>query len=80
MDLPSDQAYIGAKVKLLDLNTKEVFEYTLVSEAEADFLENKLSTSSPIGRGLLGHRVNDIVEIEVPSGIIKYRILNISRE
>ncbi len=79
MDIPADQAFIGATIKILDINTQEEFEYILVSEAEADFLENKLSISSPIGKGLLGHRVNDIVKIEVPTGTIKYQLLNISR-
>lgn len=79
MDIPADQAYIGATVKLSDLNTDEKLEYTLVSDAEADFMEKKISVNSPIGRGLLGHRVEDVVDIEVPAGVIRYKIIEISR-
>lgn len=79
MDIPGDQAYIGATVKLTDMNTDEELEYTLVSDAEADYLENKISVNSPIGKGLLGHRVEDIVDIEVPAGVKRYKILGISR-
>ena len=79
MDIDPDKAYIGATVKLLDTGSDEEFEYFLVSDAEADFLENKLSVNSPIGKALLGHKVNDTVEIQVPAGILKYKILSISR-
>ena len=79
MDIPADQAYIGATVKLSDLNSDEELEYTLVSDAEADFMEKKISVNSPIGKGLLGHRVEDVVDIEVPAGVIRYKILEISR-
>ena len=61
------------------MNTDEELEYTLVSDAEADYLENKISVNSPIGKGLLGHRVEDIVDIEVPAGVKRYKILGISR-
>ena len=79
MDIPADKAYVGATVKLKDLNSGEELAYTLVSEAEADILENKISTTSPVGKGLLGHKVDDVVEIEVPAGLLKYQILEISR-
>jgi transcription elongation factor GreA len=79
MEISADKAYIGALVKLLDMDSKEEFEYKLVSDAEADFLHNKISISSPIGKGLLGHRVNDIVKIKVPVGILELKILEISR-
>ena len=78
-DIPDDKAYIGATVSLRDLNTEEECKYTLVSDAEADYMLNKISVSSPIGKGLLGHEVGDTVEIEVPAGTLKYKILQISR-
>ena len=77
--MAKDEALIGATVKLKDLNSKEVLQYTLVSELEADFSEGKISVTSPIGKGLLGHKVNKTVEIKVPAGILKYKILKISR-
>lgn len=79
MELPPDQAFIGASIMLRELDSGEEVHYTLVSEAEADFFENKISTTSPVGKGLLGHKVHDIVEIQVPAGTIKYQILSISR-
>lgn len=78
-DIPKDKAYVGAKVLLKDLNSGEKLEYTLLSELEADFSQGKISISSPVGRGLLGHKKNDTVEIETPAGTLKYKILKISR-
>ena len=79
LDLPDDKAYIGATVKLKDLKSNEEIEYILVSDAEADYLENKISVTSLVGKGLLGHEVNDVVEIQVPAGMLRYQILGISR-
>ncbi len=78
-DIPQDQVLIGAKVKLLDMDTQEEMEYTLVSELEADYNQNKVSVSSPVGEGLLGHKENEVVEIKVPAGLLKYKIIKISR-
>lgn len=78
-NIPSDQVLIGATVKLLDLDSSEELEYTFVSEAESDYENNKLSIASPIGTGLLGHKVGEKVEVKVPAGILKYKILKISR-
>jgi len=54
-------------------------QYILVSELEADYNQNKISISSPVGSGLLGHRENEVVEIKIPAGILKYKIIRISR-
>ena len=51
----------------------------LVSDAEADFFENKISVASLIGKALLGHCINETVQIQVPAGLLNYRILSISR-
>ena len=77
--MSSDEVLIGASVKLKDMDSGEELEYTLVSEEEADFDANKISVQSPVGTGLLNHKKGDIVEIEVPRGILKYKILKISR-
>lgn len=53
--------------------------YTLVAESEADLAAGKISVNSPIGQGLLGKSVGDVAEIKVPSGIVKFDILEISR-
>ncbi len=78
-NIAKDRALIGATVKLKDLDSREEIQYTLLSELEADFSQGKISITSPLGKGLLGHKENEIVEIKIPAGIVKYRILKISR-
>ena len=68
-----------SKVKIKNLDNKMEFEYTLVADAVSDLSQGKLSVSSPIGKGLLGKEVGDITEIQVPNGIMKFKILSISR-
>jgi len=78
-DIASDKVYIGATVSLQDMKTNETLSYTLVSEDEADILENKISVSSPVGKGLLGKAENEVAEITVPSGVLVYKIVKITR-
>ena len=78
-NIPDDKVYIGATVELLDLDKDASLTYTLVAPEEADFKEGKISTVSPIGRGLLGHEEGDEVEIQVPAGALRYRVVKISR-
>jgi transcription elongation factor GreA len=78
-DLPNDKIYILSRVKLKDLKTNEDFEYLLVSPEESNFENNKISVTSPIGKALLGKNRGDLVEIKVPAGTLKYKILDISR-
>lgn len=77
--MPTDKAYLGAKVMLKDLDTNGEIEYTLVSTEEADPSADLISISSPVGKSLLGRSVGDDVEIQVPAGILKYKIVKISR-
>ncbi|MCD6335933.1 MAG: transcription elongation factor GreA [Candidatus Latescibacteria bacterium] len=79
-DIRTDKAYFGATVTLKDLETEESLEYTLVSTAEADFDQGKISVESPVGKGLLGKAVGEIAEIAIPAGKVRYEILNISVE
>lgn len=79
-NISSDEVLIGATVRIKDLDTGEELEYTLVSELEADYAQNKISVSSPVGKGLLNHRVDETTEIKIPAGILRYKILKISRE
>ncbi|MBU2541210.1 MAG: transcription elongation factor GreA [Candidatus Omnitrophica bacterium] len=78
-DIPKDQIFIGAKVDLLDLETEEEIHYILVSELEADYEQNKISITSPVGKALLGHKQGETVEIQAPAGLLQYKILKISR-
>jgi transcription elongation factor GreA len=80
MDLPDDCAYIGATVKVLNLDTDEEAEYTLLSVEEADPDKNTISYTSPIGKGLLGHEVGDQVEIETPKQVLVFEIIAIRRD
>lgn len=78
-NIPKDKVLIGATVKLKDLHSKEELQYTLVSEVEADYSQGKISITSPVGQGLLGHKENQTVEVKTPAGVLKYKILKISR-
>lgn len=78
-DLPNDKVYILSRVKLLDMRTNDEFEYLLVSPEEADFELDKISVTSPIGKSLLGKEKGDCVEIKVPAGMLRYKILDINR-
>ena len=78
-NITKEEVLIGATVKLKDMDTLEELEYTLVSELEADYNQGKISVSSPVGQGLLGHKKNETVEIKIPSGVLKYKIIKISR-
>ncbi len=79
IDIPNDEVLIGATVKLKDLGTGEELQYFLVSELEADYSQGKISVTSPVGSGLLGHKENEVVEIKIPAGLLRYKILKISR-
>lgn len=78
-DIPQDRIFIGAKVSLLDVDTEEQLEYMLVSKEEADYESGKISLDSPVGKALLQRKENEVVEIHVPAGLLKYKILKISR-
>jgi transcription elongation factor GreA len=78
-DLPNDKIYILSKVKLKDLANSEEVEYLLVSPEESNFEENKISVTSPIGKSLLGRTKGERVEIQVPAGVLKYKILDVNR-
>ncbi|HNW48131.1 MAG: transcription elongation factor GreA [Bacteroidales bacterium] len=67
------------KVKLKNLSNDSVVEYTLVGETEANLREGKLAAATPIGRALIGKKKGDIVEVNVPSGVLKFEVLEISK-
>lgn len=66
-------------VKIRNVANKAEMTYTLVAETEADLKSGKISVTSPIGKGLLGKKTGEIAEIEVPSGLMKFEIVDISR-
>lgn len=78
-NMPKDEVLIGATITMKDLDSGEELEYTLVSELEADYAQGKISVTSPVGKGLLNHKLNDTVEIQIPAGILRYKVLKIER-
>ena len=77
--LDLSKALILSKVKIKNVSNGAIMEYTLVSEKEADLKEKKISVDSPIGEGLLGTTVGDIAEVKVPTGVMKFEVLEITR-
>ena len=78
-EVRSDIISIGCTVTLLDIEFEEEMEYTIVGSAEADPLKGKISNESPVGMALLGHKIGQEVSIEVPSGVVTYKVLKISK-
>lgn len=77
--IDTSKAYILSKVKVKNHKTGATQTYTLVAQQEADLAQQKISVTSPIGKGLLGKEVGDVVEITVPAGKVKLEIVDISR-
>lgn len=71
---------IGSFVKVLDMSENEELEYSIVGSIEADPFENKISDQSPIGRALIGNRIGNVVNVEVPGGTFQMKILEVSRK
>ena len=77
--LDASKILLYSNIKIKNLNTNQILEYKLVSETEANLSEGKISANSPIGKGLLTKEKGDVVEIEIPSGIMKFEVIDISR-
>ena len=74
----TDKVQLMNKVKVENLAMKKVMEFTIVGETEADFANGKLASTTPIAKALLGHSKGEIVEAKVPSGVMKFKILDIT--
>jgi len=77
-NLPADTVVFGARVRVKDLDLGEEEQYVLVGPGDEDYDNNKILSSSPIGKGLIGKKQGDIAEIQVPRGKLRYQILEIS--
>jgi transcription elongation factor GreA len=75
--VPTDRISVGQRVRLRDLKSENEFDYILVSPAEADFEQGRISITSPVGKGLVGRKVGEEVEIKIPAGIQRFRVLEI---
>jgi transcription elongation factor GreA len=73
----NDEVHIMSRVKIKNLKNKKTFEYLLVSPEEADFQAGKISVTSPVGKGLLGNKKGDKVNIKVPAGLLEFEILEL---
>jgi transcription elongation factor GreA len=74
----TDVIQIMNRVKIKNLQNNAVMSYMLVSDSEANLKENKIAVSTPIAKGLIGKKVGDVAEIRVPSGTVRFEILEIS--
>lgn len=77
-DLNTEKISVGSKVKVKNLTYDEIDEFLIVGSAEADPLEGKISNESPVGSKLIGAKVGSVIEIEVPDGMMRYEIMEIS--
>lgn len=77
--IDTSKVSVLSKVQIKNMANKQVLNYTLVAEKEADLKSGKLSVTSPIGKGLLGKKVGEVAEITVPNGILKLEIIAITR-
>lgn len=77
-NLPRDSVVFGSRVKVLDLDIEEEEVFELVGPGQEDPDNGRILSTSPIAQGLIGHKVGDVVEIPVPRGVIRYKILDIS--
>ncbi len=77
--ITTDVVSIGSKVKVKDLEYDEEMEYLIVGSAEADPYNGKISNESPLGNALLGGKLGDVLDVQVPDGVINYEIVNITR-
>ncbi len=78
-DISTDVVSVGATVKVLDIEFDDVIQYTIVGSAEANPGKNKISNESPVGRALIGKSIGSEVEVAVPDGVIKLKILEINK-
>ena len=78
-DVSTDVVTLGSKVQLLDLEFNEVVDYQIVGSTETDPSACKISNESPVGKELMGKEKGEIVEVSVPDGVVKYKIVNIHK-
>ena len=78
-DINTETVQVGNIVKVLDMEFDEKIEYQIVGSTEVNLAENKISNESPLGTALLGAKKNNVVEVNAPGGVMKYKILSIKK-
>ena len=76
-DVDKDEVSMGRTITIQELPDEEPEEYQIVGESESDPFNGKISNESPMAKGLLGHKVGEVVEVEVPNGTIKLKIVKV---
>lgn len=76
--LSADKVGMMTKVKVENLSVHQIMEFTIVGETEADFAHGKLAATTPIAKALMGHTKGEVVDAKVPSGVIQFKIIDIS--
>lgn len=79
-EVSTDLVSVGTTVRLKDIEFDETVEYTIVGSTEADPAANFISNESPLGAAILGRKKNDVVDVNAPSGVVKYKILSIKKK
>ena len=74
-----DKISVGCKVKLYEYEYEEEIEFKIVGSTEANSLQGKISNESPVGKALIGAKVDDVVKVEMPAGMVEYKVLEIQR-
>lgn len=78
-EIDTKTVQVGNTVKLFDVEFEEEVCYTIVGSTEVDLAQNRISNESPIGTALMGAKKNEIVEVQAPAGVLKYKILSITK-
>ena len=78
-EIDTETVQIGNIIKVLDIEFDEKIDYTIVGSTEVNLAENKISNESPLGKALLGAKKNQVVEVNAPAGIMKYKVLAIKK-
>ncbi|MEK5059878.1 MULTISPECIES: transcription elongation factor GreA [unclassified Paenibacillus] len=78
-EIDTDTVGIGATVSVEDLEFGDIVEYTIVGTAESNPLQNKISNESPVGKAILGKKKGTVVDVNVPAGVIQYKIVDIKK-
>lgn len=79
-DITTEKVGIGNMVKILDIEMDEEMEFQIVGTSEANIDKSQMSDESPIGAALLGHKIGDVVDVEAPSGMLQFKVLEISKK
>ena len=78
-EISSDKIGVGSKIRIKDVGAGEIIDYSIVGSTEADPFEGKISNESEVGKQLLGKKVGDVVEVQVPDGVVSYEVIEIGK-